>query len=219
MLTSSCLKRFNSTHSVNKIRSRDESLFNPIFYRDDNTILKKIKTGTTTSSDGKCKSLTWVQLSLHVTKPSSYRRRRPRLNKRSLAANLFAILSGKKTYRKTQLRVPRNYFLKKMLFVNSNIARTSRTQTKTYHCLRYVYFNVLGRRRSRTLLSGNVGSIKTILDFPRRRSLFSACEPGQSSSNQICIANRGRRDTFQYRLTTKLQTDSINPPTFVAFTM
>ena len=168
-------------------------------------------------ADGKCKSLTWVQ-SLHVTKPNSYRSR-PRLNKRSLAANLFAILSGKKTYRKTRHRVSRNFFLKKMLFVNSNIAQSSRSQTETYYCLRYVYFNVLGRRRSRALFSGNVGSIETVLDYPRRRSLFSACEPGQSSPNQICIANGGRRDTFQYRLATKLQIDSINPPTFVAFSM
>lgn len=204
---------------MKKTSDGNEKKFNPIFYRDDNTILKKIRTGTTSSSDGKCKSLSWVQLSLHVTKPTSYRRRRPRLNKRSLAANLYAILSGKKTYRKIRHRAPRNYFLKKMFFINSNIAPTSRMQTNTYYCLRYVYFNVLERRRSRTLLSGNVGSIKTILDYPRRRSLFSACEPGQSSQNQICIANRGRRDTFQYRLTAKLRIDSINPPTFVAFTM
>lgn len=216
-LMSSCLKGFNSTHAPTSMNQHE--MYNPVLYLNDNTVLKEIKSGTTNPSNEKCKSLTWVQLSLHVTKPASYRRR-PRLSKRSLASNLFAILSGRKTFRKIRQRSPRHFYLKKVLFVNSNIVRDAYAQTNTYYCLRHVYFSVMGRRRSRALYSGNVGSIRTVLDYPRRRSLFSDCEPtGQSSPNKICIANRGRRDTFQYRLTTTLKTNSKRSPTFVAFTM
>jgi len=213
ILASNCLALFNSTGTIND----GSETFNPIFYPDDNTKLKEIKTGRTSSKDRKCKSLSWVQLSLHVSKPSQSRR--PRLSKRSLAANLFALLTGKKTYRKVRNRVARKYYLKKIFFANSDIAQSSAMESNTYYCMRYIYYQVMERRRSRAILSGNIGSMETVLNYPRRRSLFKHCEPGSSSQNQICISNRGSRDTFQYRLSTKIQSELKTNPFFVAFTI
>ncbi|XP_066921066.1 uncharacterized protein [Clytia hemisphaerica] len=212
-LKKTCLRLFNSSSLPS-----DSKTFNPIFYRNDNTILKGLITGATPPDDGKCQSLSWVQLSLHVTQPSNGRR--PRLIKRSLAHNLFAILTGKKTYRKISNRGrPKKFYLKKVLFLNSDIAQSADVQSKTYYCLRYVYFKVMERRRTRAILSGNIGSFETVLNYPRRRSLFKQCEPGKLSPNQICISNRGMRDTFQYRLSTRIQAGTNKAPYFVAFTI
>ena len=213
-LKKTCLHLFNSSSVPS-----DSKTFNPVFYRNDNTILKGLTAGATHADDGKCQSLSWVQLSLHVTPPSTGHRR-PRLIKRSLAHNLFAILTGKKAYRKISNRGrPKKFYLKKVLFLNSDIAQSADAQSKTYYCLRYVYFKVMERRRTRAILSGNIGSLDTVLNYPRRRSLFKYCEPGQSSPNQICISNRGSRDTFQYRLSTRIQAGKNKAPYFVAFTI
>lgn len=212
-LHESCLQEYNVTGIPIDISAR----FNPLFYRDDETLLREINSGSSGKWDRKCPFLTWTRLSIQVSKTSGPARRRQRFG-RSLSSNLYAILSGKTAYRKTRHPAPRIHYLKKILFVNTDVQPSANLRSNTGNCLRYVYLKVNQRRRFRTILSGNVGSVQTVLNYPRRRSVFKECEPDQASSNdRICISNGGRRDTFQYRLAAKIDTDTRNQPSLVAF--
>jgi len=219
-LMEACLRSYNVSGIPTEAST--SGYFNPIFYRDDNTQLMKIDDGTSGQWNEECKSLSWLRLPLHVSKPAFTHRRR--LNKRSLSANLLAIMSGKTMLRKVRNRVSQTHYKKKVVFANVYFGESKSEESDVRNCLRYIYSDINDRRRYRTIFSANIGSKeKIVLNYPRRRSLFKYCAPSQSrqgqTENKICISNRGRRDTFQYRITASLQTNLKHAPTITAFTI
>lgn len=215
-LSETCLQDFKAS-GIPKSES-DSTLLNPIFHRDQSKVIKE---GTTNAKHSKCPSMAWAKISLN----SSPHSQQPRLVRRSFSANLFAILSSNKTvYRKISSRSPRMHHFRKVHFVNVRLSETDDAEMMK-ECLYAVHHEVNGHRRYRTVFSGNFQSKEKIavLDYPtrRRHKIFKHCAVEHSSKggNKICIANRGRRDTFQFALTAVLQTNCVRNPTFVAFSV
>ena len=215
-LTSTCLQRYKLS-GIPKTRS-ESTLLNPILYRDD---LAMIEDGVTIEdSDFPCTSpMSWTWLSLQSSAGSE----RPRLVKKSLSANLFALLSGRTIIRQVRSRPSRKHYAKKVRFVNVGL---NLADEKTIEgCMNLVRYQINDRRRYHTILAGEFGPNEEIavLDYPtrRRHKIFKYCAPEQWDrvSNKLCISNRGRRDTFQYKLTSVIQTNLSNNPTLVAFSV